>query len=116
MALGAGPGRVVSRNGRLAEEWIDDRAARRAAPTRMGWQGRALGLVGTCGPRVRGQAFGRLGGGRLGEASLPDVPGLDLVHRQQAVGGDTLVRHDAEQLARRQAGVFHEHPQVGAPR
>ena len=39
-----------------------------------------------------------MGGGR-GEASLPGGPALDLAHRQQAVGGDTLVGHDAEELA-----------------
>ena len=48
------------------------------------------------------------GGGRLGEASLPRTPGLDLAHRQKAISRNTLVRHDAEQLAGRQAGVFHE--------
>jgi len=54
-----------------------------------------------------------VGGGR-GEASLPDGPALDLAHRQQAVGGDTLVGHDAKELAGRQAGVFHERLQVAA--
>ena len=32
--------------------------------------------------------------------------------RQQAVGGNTLVRHDAEQLAGWQAGVFHQHLEI----
>ena len=54
-----------------------------------------------------------MGGGR-GEASLPGGPALDLAHRQQAVGGDTLVGHDAKELAGRQAGVFHERLQVAA--
>ena len=49
--------------------------------------------------------------GSLGEAPLPGtpgVPGLDLPQRQQALGGDALVGHDAEELAGRQAGIFHE--------
>ena len=34
---------------------------------------------------------------------------LLLRHRQQAVGRDTLVRHDAEEPARRHAGIVREH-------
>jgi hypothetical protein len=51
-------------------------------------------------------------GERLGEASLPGRPGLELAHRQQAISGDTLVSHDAEQLAGRHAGIFHEHLKI----
>ena len=47
-------------------------------------------------------------GGLFGEALLPGPPGHDLAQRQKALGGDTLVGHDAEQLAGRQAGIFHE--------
>lgn len=36
-------------------------------------------------------------------------------HGQQAVGGDTFVRHYAEQLAGRQAGIFHEVFKVFGP-
>jgi len=41
--------------------------------------------------------------------------GWYLAHRQQAVGGDTLIRHDAKQLAGRQAGVVHEHLEIKSP-
>ena len=47
-------------------------------------------------------------GRRFGEAPLSGTPGLDLAYRQKALGGDTLVGHDAEELARRQGGIFHE--------
>ena len=50
-------------------------------------------------------------GGRS-EAPLPGTPGLDLAHRQKALGGDTLVGHDAEELAGGQAGIFHEDLEV----
>ena len=40
------------------------------------------------------------------------MPGLDLAQRQKALAGDTLVGHDAEELAGRQAGIFHEDLEV----
>jgi len=55
--------------------------------------------------------------GSLGEAPLPGtpgVPGLDLPQRQQALGGDALVGHDAEELAGGQAGIFHEQLEIVA--
>ena len=35
-------------------------------------------------------------------------------HRQQAISRDALVRHDAEEPARRHAGVVHQHLEVAA--
>ena len=70
----------------------------------------ANGLAGMRGPRGRG------GWLAWADASarrpLPGTPGLDLAHRQKALGGDTLVGHDAEELARRQAGIFHENLEI----
>ena len=40
------------------------------------------------------------------------MPGLDLAHRQKALGGDTLVGHDAEEFAGRHAGVIHQNLEV----
>ena len=37
-------------------------------------------------------------------------------HRQQALSRDALVRHDAEELAGRQAGVVHQHLEVATGR
>ena len=45
--------------------------------------------------------------GRAGGLGLP-------AHRQQALGRDALVRHDAEEPARRHAGVVHQHLEVAA--
>ena len=36
-------------------------------------------------------------------------------HGQQAVGGDTFVRHHTKQPARRQARIFHEPFKIGMP-
>ena len=74
------------------------------ASARTGWQGRAARAAG-------GRESGSRGG-RLGEASLPGAPALDLAHRQQAIGGDTLVGHHAEEFAGRQAGIFHEQLEI----
>ena len=67
------------------------------------------GTGGPCGWGARGVLRAD---GRLGEASLPGGPALDPAHRQQAVGRDTLVGHDAEELAGGQAGIFHEQLEI----
>jgi hypothetical protein len=80
-------------------------------------------LAGTRGPRGRGWEVGWRGRTlrpsslaellrRTSEAPLPGTPGLDLAHRQKALGGDTLVGHDAEELAGGQAGICHEDLEV----
>ena len=38
----------------------------------------------------------------------------DFAYSQHAVGGHAFVRHDAKQLARRQAGKIHEHLEIEA--
>jgi hypothetical protein len=58
----------------------------------------------------RGRSASRISG-PLGERSLPG--GLPFLgHRQQALGRDALVRHDAEEFAGRHTGVFSEHLKV----
>jgi hypothetical protein len=66
---------------------------------RVGWEARS--------PRS-GVGKAIHAGGDFAEASLPGMPGFDLPHRQKALGGDTLVRHNAEQLTGWKMRIFHE--------
>ena len=55
---------------------------------------------------------GALPSARGAGTSAARLGGLELAHRQQAVGRDTFVGHDTEQLAGRQAGIFHQHLEI----